>query len=331
MHKLLELLEPSRRALALSLAATVAVLAVGGAAAASPVTFTTPGAPAHLLIAYGSVWVAGHYGDVYRLNPRTNRRVATIAVPSPLCLQPAAGAGSLWISGCTGLTGVDKSYRIDPGTRRVVGTVNGGAPFFGAGSLWTTTSTSATPSVLRLDPRTGLTLTTIPIKIDVSPGGGLIPFAIIDGSLWAMTDTAVARIDTATNQLSAIIALPGAKVGGAYPGGYLGGAAGAYADGKVWVPNPAGLFEIDPSTNTAQLVPVRFRPMSNGGDINVGAANGSLWFRTGNKTVARFDPTADRLLGTSPAAGGGGGIAVGFGSLWVANAGADSVWRERIH
>lgn len=32
-----------------------------------------------------------------------------------------------------------------------------------------------------------------------------------------------------------------------------------------------------------------------------------------------------------PATGGGGGIAVARGSLWIANAGADTVWREPLH
>ena len=315
----------SRQRFAIALAATVAAIVVVSAAAApAPVKFKTLGTPAGMLAANGSIWVAGHRGGyVYRLNPRTNRISAAINVGVALCLPPTAAAGSIWVSECFGETGVNQSYRIDVKTNRVVGTIKGAEPVFGAGSLWTGSITG----VLRHDPRSGVTLATIDPKISAS-----FSIGVAHGSLWVAGDTAVSRIDTNTNSVSAIIPLTGAKPSGNYPGGYLFGGYGVFAAGKVWVTNPAGLFEIDPTLNTAKLIPIHVRPLSSGGDIDIAAGNGSLWVRTSNSTVTRIDAATGHVTRTypAPAAGGGGGVAVGFGSLWIANAGLDTVWREPI-
>ncbi len=53
--------------------------------------------------------------------------------------------------------------------------------------------------------------------------------------------------------------------------------------------------------------------------------------RTSGKTVTRIDPATGTVVGSYPATGGGGGLAIAYGSLWVANANADTTWREPIH
>jgi hypothetical protein len=49
------------------------------------------------------------------------------------------------------------------------------------------------------------------------------------------------------------------------------------------------------------------------------------------KIVARIDPSSGQAIQRYPATGGGGGVTVGFGSLWLTNTGPGSVWREPIH
>lgn len=46
----------------------------------------------------------------------------------------------------------------------------------------------------------------------------------------------------------------------------------------------------------------------------------------------RIDPASGGVQAVYPAGseGGGGDITVAFGSLWVYNAGSDSIWREPI-
>jgi hypothetical protein len=74
------------------------------------------------------------------------------------------------------------------------------------------------------------------------------------------------------------------------------------------------------------------QPFAEWGDIPIVSGAGSVWLRTSDPKLDRIDPATGRVRATYPAAnaGGGGGLAVAFGSLWVENAGSDSVWREPI-
>jgi streptogramin lyase len=60
---------------------------------------------------------------------------------------------------------------------------------------------------------------------------------------------------------------------------------------------------------------------------------GSLWLRTSESTIARIDPSTMRVVQTYPAevgSSGPGEMVLYGGSLWMANAETDTVWRERI-
>jgi DNA-binding beta-propeller fold protein YncE len=280
----------------------------------------TPGFPGHVGIGYGSVWVGGHRnGTVYRVDPRTNKVVATVEVPDVLCGVFNAGFGAIWAMGCPSLAG-EKSYRIDVRTNRVVRSYAGANPVPAAGSLWL--SRWSQRMLVRVDPRTGHVLARIR-KLGIDPRRTFIVAGARFGSLWVYSDVAVARISTATNQVTNVIALPGARPSGA---GLDGGGA-TFADGATWFANPAGVFRVDPKSNTARLVDVRFTPFSEYWLMSIDSAGTSVWTRTGDRRIARIDTATGRVADTYPAAGGGGGIAYGFGSLWVANFASNSVWR----
>ena len=66
------------------------------------------------------------------------------------------------------------------------------------------------------------------------------------------------------------------------------------------------------------------------GDVCITAGRGSIWVRRSDTEVVRVDPETGDVVGRYPAAGGGGCIAVGFGSLWVANFMDSTVWRIRL-
>jgi streptogramin lyase len=161
------------------------------------------------------------------------------------------------------------------------------------------------------------------------------------GSVWLVSDSAksVTRISTATNKVTDVITLTGAKTEDeAFPRaaeqdtGYINGASVAFTPGRAWYANPAGLFEIDAHTNRARRISLGMRPFTDWGDDTVVSAAGSVWLRTTNTRIDRIDPASGKVQAVYPAGreGGGGDITVAFGSLWVDNAGSDSVWREPI-
>lgn len=316
-----------------SLPSAAAVNAPHGAAG-----IATPGFPAMIVAASGSIWVFPHRAFlVYRVNPATNRIVAEVNVHDTPCTLAAAGAGLVWLSNCgPGENSTGWVFGIDATTNRVVRRIRGGFPAFGDGSLWVLDDSGK--RVRRVDPRSGVVLANIPTGSDQQPGGGTLALAgIAYGSAWLASDASrtVTRISTVTNKVTAVIPLAGAKTQDeAFPnaGGYIDGAQMAFEGGKAWYGNPAGLFEIDPQTNNAKLIPLRMQPFTEWGDIPIVSGAGSVWLRTSDTRLDRIDPATGRVLATYPAdsGGGGGGLAVAFGSLWVDNAGSDSVWREPI-
>lgn len=307
----------------------VLVVAAACAAAAHGLTGgkvvikTTPGgATGDLAIGDGAVWVGTHRGYVvYRINPRTNAKRA-IVVPQNTCNFVAFAGGYVFPSGCDDTW---TTLQIDPRTNKVIRHFPGVADVGGAGSLWVVDQNG---KLGRDDPRTGVRLATIDAGVDISVTGG--PVGVFDGGLWVAADTAVSRIDVQTNKVTNVIPLPGARGSGSVNGGYLYGNYGAFLNGKLWVSNPVGLFEVDPATNTAKLLPIQIKPLSVGGDLQVAAGAGSLWLRTSDHSVARIDPASGKVVQRYAATGGGGGVAVGYGSLWVANVGSDSIWRYPI-
>jgi outer membrane protein assembly factor BamB len=104
----------------------------------------------------------------------------------------------------------------------------------------------------------------------------------------------------------------------------------AFAAGKVWVPNPAGLYQIDPATNTAKVVPIPLHRMSQNGDVNAVADGDKVYVRTSDTSIACIDARTGKVVRRFPATGGGGGLTVARGSLWVVNAGPGTVWRYKL-
>jgi streptogramin lyase len=321
--------------LALLAAAGLALAQVAGAEKTAPpgvsAVIKTPGFPALAATGFGSVWIATHRGErIYRVDPKRNRVVARITLPDPIQGTLTVGAGSLWVSS-TPEAGAPYLYRIDPRSNRVVGRRQGiVTAAVGDGSVWM--SDPAHHAVLRVDPRNGHVLARIR-KLGVGASRAAIVVGAHFGSVWLyVLDDAVVRISTRTNRVTSVIPLPGAKSAGSVVGGYLDGGPTVFAGGAAWVVNPAGLYRIDPQTDTAQLLPVHIRPFSEWALPGLAVDRGGrLFLRTSNRRVVQLDTTSGKVLGSFPATGGGGEIAAGFGSLWIANAAVDTVWRIRLH
>jgi hypothetical protein len=279
--------------------------------------------PGDMAVGFRSVWVNDHRGGtVFRISRKN--KVRRVEIGESVCSAPAIGGGRVWVWACDS----NQTFEVDPVRMKIVGRRKGIGPVYGAGSLWTMDRNG---KILRIDPKSGVVLARIDPQTDDEPNGG--PDGVSAGSLWVSGDSSVSRIDVKTNKVSAVIPLPGAQPSGDKPGGYLYANFGVFAFGTFWTSNAAGMYAIDPATNRARQLGIKIKPLSQGGDVQVVAGAGSVWVRTSDKTVVRIDPKTGAVSERYPAAaaGGGGGIAVTFGSLWVANGGLSNVWRERVH
>lgn len=283
-----------------------------------------PGFPGPVGVGFGAVWVGGHRnGAVHRIDPRTERVVATIEIPDTLCGEFAFGSGAVWAMNCQ-QGGVSWIYRLDPQTNRVTARRTGVSPVIADGSLWIVDDEAA---VLRIEPESGRIQARIS-RLGVDTGRPVVAVGAGFGSVWVYSDEGVvARIATATNTVTAVIPLPGGRASGPVGRGFLFGGPMAIAGGAVWITNPAGLFRIDPAHNRARNLPIRAKPFSEYGHIDIAVGDGRLWMRAGDRRIVAVDPRTARVTDRRPASGGGGNIEFGFDSLWVANAVDDSVWR----
>ncbi|WP_070151749.1 Vgb family protein [Sphingobium phenoxybenzoativorans] len=152
-----------------------------------------------MAMAFGSLWVANcKGGEVYRIDAKTARIVATIPVglgPSGE-LNVVAGAGSIWAPSET--TG--KIARIDPATDKVVASIDvaPGTSYltFGFDALWA--ASGKAQSLQRVDPKVNAVTHTI--ALGKQPG-----FLVAgEGAVWVQEqgDGTLARIDPATAAVS---------------------------------------------------------------------------------------------------------------------------------
>jgi serine/threonine-protein kinase len=151
------------------------------------------------------------------------------------------------------------------------------------------------------------------------PNVGVTPSGVVfgEGSIWVanLDGETVSRVDPATRTLRGTISID------ATPTGLAVGA------GSVWTAN--GLLgtvsRIDPGVATVAATIPDVASRSNGAAIAVGEEG--IWFVSAISTVARIDPARDRvrtsgIAGLEPSA-----VAVGDGSVWVANSGDNTVSR----
>jgi streptogramin lyase len=269
--------------------------------------------PMGVLVTPGAVWAAAHRsGFVYRINPAANKVAAKIKVvgasgggPAQIIYthrrvidvnylyksiafinpatnkatvtnlrfenagSPVLAGGSLWVLGLSSslAQNPDRLSRVDPKTGRVKATealANADGLVYGAGSLWA----SSNGRIVRLDPASGKTVGTFPVHAQ--------PFALADGSLWALENDTIndkatlVRIDPATGSVVASVDLPDLAL-----------TAAAAPDGTVWVGEDSGLphphlWKVDPATNTVAGQVDLGNITSGVEDITV-APDGTVW------------------------------------------------------
>jgi hypothetical protein len=267
-------------------------------------------------VGFGATWVASQ-GALLRIDPRTNRVVATI--PTPVSGENASiafGEGAVWVTSgqANGVV-----YRVDPAANRVTATIGVPGGAFGivvaAGTVWVTQYLpEPDPGIVaRIDARSNQLLA--PVEVPNMPGAIRYGF----DAIWVTSRFTVSRIDLH----SGAVTQPLRRVGDVRAAG--GGSLwGPYANSA----DDAGVQRIDPVTG--QVVATIRIPYG----MLTAFGLGTLWVaqdassipsgrnepdRTEPGKLYRIDPATNRVLGRpvplpgiAPSA-----LAVGEGAVWV--------------
>jgi DNA-binding beta-propeller fold protein YncE len=159
----------------------------------------------------------------------------------------------------------------------------------------------------------------------VVPVPGAASMTVADGMLWVRVPGAVVRIDPATNTVvGKPLRIPANAEAIAVAQGALWVAG--VAPGDLGTPGEDAVTRIDLATGrTVATVPVGRAP------LDLVATPGAVWVPNsggGGDSVARIDPQTNRLAGRPVRTGASPqSLAVGGGSLWVANHDAGTVTR----
>jgi len=281
------------------------------------------GAPASIVAGYGSIWVTSHRGTMlYRIDPNTDKVKAQIDVGQESCGLMAVGAGRVWTLPCA----AGNTIVVNPATNQIDRTLPpaGLSIAFANGQPWLTDR--ANDSLTELDPITLRVTATVKVaNTMITFGGGKIFTANPSPVTGEWSGSTISEIDPNTHRVLRTFTTPD-------PGTY---ASMIYGFGRIWLKGSDNnkLIAIDLSTGRATTyVIASWSALDQLYGMDTTTDLGSLWIRTSDGTVSRIDPSTAKVLATYPAdpSGGGGDIVVDHDSLWIANFGTDTVWRDRI-
>ena len=245
---------------------------------------------------------------VFRMDPLTNKTVASVSVKTP-CSGLVVAMGDLWAPSC----GDGVVHRISGATNMTVAKI-GAAPSnseggiaFGAGSIWLPIAPGDT--LARIDPATN----TVAAKIKIAGGSHTAVFGY--GLVWVSSTehNLVSVVHPATSKVIAEIPV------GAAPR-FM-----AVGEGFVWTLNQTNgtVSKIEPLTKTVvATIPVGVA--GTGGDIAAG--EGSVWVTQRTMPLSRIDPIANKVTAQFYGSGGDA-MRVQYGSVWLSNGRWGNVWR----
>jgi YVTN family beta-propeller protein len=185
----------------------------------------------------------------------------------------------------------------------------GGPDWLAAGENQVWTNNRRSDLVVRMDPDTGQTVATVPVK---DPCSGL---AIAAGTLWApsCTEGVIYRIDTVTNQVvSKVPVAPANNEGGI-----------AYGAGSIWMPTDKGnaIARIDAvSSDILATIPMP------AGSFTAVYGYGRVWVSsTETSIVSVIHPASNKVIAEIPVDKGPRFMSAGEGYVWTLNQGTGSV------
>ncbi|QUD88395.1 Vgb family protein [Phenylobacterium montanum] len=308
----------------LGVAAAISLAAAGLAFAQSPVVGAIgdlhPQARIHLgktadwvVASDDAVWIGGTAPNaVHRIDPATNRRVATVLLPGDPCSGLAVGFGAVWVPLCA-----DKPMlaRVDLQTNAVkLFPIGPAGPEGGIAasddSIWLVTDQAGT--LVRIAPSNGV----VRQVVSVPPGSYNPHFS--EGVVWVSGNDAglVTAVDAETGAILAKVPT------GPNPRFLTDG------QGAIWTLNQGdgSLTRIDAHTRKVAAT-IDLGMKGHGGDITYGA--GTIWTTLQGVPLAATDAAANRVV-HQWAGPGGDSLGVAFGSIWLTDYDRGDVMRIRL-
>ena len=185
----------------------------------------TPGFP-QIAVGDGAVWAINPDQTISRIDPETGRLVAKVPTPEIGARTLAAGDAGVWVLGYA-----NSMVRIDPRTNRAGSPIELGTNFLpgiavGGGAVW---ATSEEGQLWRVEPGPR------PLMRTIEVGAGVQYVAFGDDVVWAANwnDGTVARVDPATNAVTARIPVGATQALAAGAGSAWVSVAGATRDGTL--------------------------------------------------------------------------------------------------
>ena len=267
-----------------------------------------------VVVTADAVWVGSTGPDaVHRIDPKTNKRVASVRVPGEPCAGLVAGFGSLWIPLCGKSPALAK---VNLSTNHLTDVFKIGPA--GAESGITTSPDSVwlvidkVGTLARIDPSTGAILRRIRI-----PTGSYNPH-YSEGQVWVTQadGAAVTSVDATSGEILASVPTgPGPR--------FLTSGAGA-----VWTLNQGdgSVTRIDTGTKQAsKTIPLGIP--GHGGDISFGGA--MVWTTVSKVPLSLIDARTATLL-CQWVGPGGDSLGIGEGAIWLTDYHAGTISRIEL-
>jgi virginiamycin B lyase len=261
-----------------------------------------------------AVWV-GSTGPfaVHRIDPKTNKRVATVKLPGEPCAGLTTGFGSLWIPLCGRtqmLAKVDLESNKLLNVFKIGPVAAEGGVTASPGSVWLVIDKDG--SLARIDPDTGTVR-----QITHIPAGSYNPF-YNDGEVWVTRadGSEVTSIDASTGTVLATVPTgPGPR--------FLTAGAGA-----IWALNQGDGSVTRINTSTKQVTnTTALRIPGKGGDISFGG--GMIWATVWKVPLSLVDGATAALL-CQWIGPGGDSLGIGHGAIWLTDYHAGTISRIEL-
>ncbi|MBS0420061.1 MAG: PQQ-binding-like beta-propeller repeat protein [Proteobacteria bacterium] len=258
-----------------------------------------------------AVWVvsAKPYA-VRRIDPKTAKVVATIALPGEVCSKPEFAFGTLWVPVCSKMPVL---LRIDPRTNQIGGKVSVGwiAPdgdlTSSADSLWMVTGNDGTLS--RINPDTGAVRQRVHV-----PRGSFNPL-YSDGVVW---------ITSADKSVLTAIDASSGEVLGSVPVGLKPRFLTA-GGGSIWTLNQGdgSVSRIDAKSRKV-IATIAAGLQGEGGEICYGA--NTIWATVFTLPLTRIDPSTNKTVRQWKGPGGDS-LGCDADAVWLMDYIRGTVWR----
>ena len=261
-----------------------------------------------------AVWAASTGPDaVHRIDPKSDRLLASVNLPGEPCAGLATGSGSLWVPMCTTPPSLAK---VNLKTNKLIAifavgpaAAEGGIAY-GAGSIWLIVNKLG--DLARIDPANGRILSTFHV-----PAGSYNP-TFSNGMIWVSRaeGAELTGIDAATGKVTASMAT------GPDPRFLTAGA------GAIWTLNQGDgtLTRVD--VHTRRSTTIALGTPGHGGDIAFKA--GYVWTTMPKVPLSVIDAISKKLM-CQWAGPGGDSLGLGFGAVWLTDYHAGTISRIPVN